>query len=245
MARGLPDDANVLGYGNVYRSDDVTELAARLGSPLTYERRGNVLHSETFALGAATWTVERDGNPETSILSADYNIVGGAALLLANTSGSPELLVATRSLPLFSDARYGLFVMASMGTGTVAFQVAVVHYDGTHKWTYIVKLSSTLETLLYGIEGGSDVELTDVLDFFSGEANFHALALIVDTADNAWRQVTMDGTLYDLTGITPYKANSGTAPRMDLVFTVIPENSAGAGVVIDSVVLVQNPTVLN
>jgi len=227
------------------RSDDITELAARLGSPLTYERRGNVLHSETFALGAANWIVERDATPETPTLTASYHVTGGAAMALANSSGNPELLVATRSIPMFSEAVYGLFLVASMGTGTVAFQVSMVHYDGAKKWTYIVKLSATLETLLYGIEGGSDVELIDTLNFFAGEKHFHTVSVLVDVEENEWVEIRIDGASYDVSGVTPYVGNDATAPRLDLAITVIPEDYAGNGVMVDSVVLVQNPTELN
>ncbi len=243
--RGLPDDANVQSFGDMQRSDDITELAARLGSPLTYERRGNVLYSDTFKHGASTWNVLRSTVAENPTLTGSFQITGGVALLLETQAGTAQIVSAKRNLPLFSEGVYGLFVMASMRADTKYFQVAAEYYDGTMVWDYSIRLSSMYETLGYKGSGGAFVELTDELNFFSGRDNFHTVGILFDTLQNSYNQIMLDGVTYDMTGLSTQGVVNGTAPLVRVDMWVESDSLNQATAVIDSVVLVQNPSVLN
>lgn len=245
MARGLPDDANVKGYGDIHRSDDITELAARLGSPLTYKRQGNVLYTDAFERGVGGWVITRDTVAEDATLSGSYNIVGGVGLVLANATGDQEIVKAERIMPMFSAGIYAVFVTVSLSTDAWAFQLTARHYDGSRKWDYMLDASASGETMTYGSNGGSTVTLTDQLDFFSGEENFHVIGLFFDTKKNEYVQVTVDGTVYDLAGVVPNSGASDTAPQLDLWIHIESTTEVDATAIIDSVVLVQNPTTVN
>lgn len=55
MARGLPDDSNIVKEGALYSLDDMGELAARLGSPVNYIRFGDVYMIDEFQYGLGAW----------------------------------------------------------------------------------------------------------------------------------------------------------------------------------------------
>ena len=245
MVRGLPDDANVMGYGDMQRSDDITELAARLGSPLTYERRGNVLYSETFKHGASTWNVLRASVAENATLTGSYHITDGAGLLLETTLDTAQIVSGKRDLPLFSEGFYGLFIVASMRADTKYFQLAAEYYDGTKVWDYSIRLSSMYETLGYKGSAGAFVELTDELNFFSGRDNFHAIGIVFDTVTDEYTEITLDGVTYDMSDITTQGVINATAPLVRVDMWVESDSLNQATAVVDSVVLVQNPTVVN
>jgi len=57
MPHGAPDDSNVLKIGEDYRLDDLSELAARLGSIVNYRRTGDVYFMEDFSYGLERWTI--------------------------------------------------------------------------------------------------------------------------------------------------------------------------------------------
>jgi len=245
MARGLPDDANVKGYGDIHRSDDITELAARLGSPMTYKRQGNVLYTDAFDRGVGGWVITRDTVAEDATLSGSYNIVGGVGLVLANATGDQEIVKAERIMPMFSPEIYAVFITVSLSTDAWAFQITARHYDGARKWDYTLDASASGETMTYGSTEGETVSLIDQLGFFSGEDNFHVIGLFFDTEKNEYVQVTMDGAVYDLGGVIPNSGVSFTAPQLDLWIQVESTTEVDAVAIIDSVVLVQNPTAVN
>ena len=56
MAHGAPDWFGTTPQGMVHRVADLAELAARLGSPDVFDRRGNVLFMDSFENGQNNWS---------------------------------------------------------------------------------------------------------------------------------------------------------------------------------------------
>ena len=245
MVRGLPDDANVLNYGDMQRSDDITELAARLGSPLTYERRGNVLYVDDFSQGAGPWAVTRGLTPETPTLTGDYHLTGGAAWKLANTPGVGETLFGVRHLPLFSEGIYGVFFLVGVTATGNKIQLQAIHYDGVNRWNYVITLYPTQKKLYYAPTSGVETLLSDTMDVFNGVEVYHAVGILFDTDANQWVQVKVDNNVYDLSGIGAEATADSTPPKLRLAVLVVSTSSLDTTILVDSVALVQNPTVLN
>lgn len=243
MSRGLPDDANVKGYGDVSKADDMSELAIRLGSSLAYDRRGSVLYIDAFKHGAESWTVERATVAEQPTLSADYTIVDGAALLLATTGAAIQEVEGYKDLPLFTDAVYGIFAMVSLAAGTPYLYLRGQVYDGTNVWDYAVRISAGSATLEYRDGDGAWQTLSTSINSFSNEASFHALGIVFDIENDSWVQVTLDGVTYDLTDLSGHDVLNGTAPRLRVSVSVTSDGSTAATGIIDSIGLVQNPTI--
>ncbi len=245
MPRGLPDDANVMAYGNVYRSDDITELAARLGSPMTYERRGNVVYLTSFADGIASWIAERSSVDETPTLSGDYSIVGGVSLEIATTDEQAEIMQVYRDLPLFSDAHYGVFTMLSIAPKTWRVFIRAYVYDGSSRSTYELELSPLDTTLKYRDAAGDFVVLDAAMDVFATVEHFHSVGVVFDTTEDVWREITFDGVTYDVADIAASQDVSVLSPRLRISFEVISNGADRALAFLDSVAVAQNPTIVS
>jgi len=245
MVHGMPDEAHVKSYTDITRTDDISELAARLGSPQTYERRGNVLYVDDFSHGANTWTVTRGLGTENATLSGTYNLVGGAALLLQNTQGVGETVYAVRYLPLFSDAIYGLFFMLSINTAGNKIQCQALHFGDTTRWNYVITLYPNEKTLYYTPSGGTPSLLTDNLDIFNGSEIFHLVGIIFDTIKHEWVQVIIDNVVYDVSGIEPTSIPNSIPPHFRFGIVSISTSELDTTTIVDSIVLTQNPTLVN
>lgn len=90
MARGLPDDANVVKEGPTWSLTDHAELAARLGSIVTFDRLGTVINLETFGDGLARWQMATPGVLATAHLTNERSLYDGVSLrLFSGTGGNP------------------------------------------------------------------------------------------------------------------------------------------------------------
>jgi hypothetical protein len=69
MAHGRPDFNLTAGVRTTYRWSDFDELAARLGSPVSYDRRGDVIFIESFEHGDGMITWATGGAGSTAGLS--------------------------------------------------------------------------------------------------------------------------------------------------------------------------------
>lgn len=245
MSRGLPDDANVKGYGDMHRSDDVTELAARLGAPSSYERRGNVLYVTDFSKGAASWIAERSSVDEDLTLSGSYSIVGGVSLEIATTDEEAEIMQVYRDLPLFSDALYGVFSMVSIDPNTWRLFIRAYVYDGAVRKTYELEVSPLDSTIKYRDADGDFVTLDSSMNVIASVEHFHSLGVVFDTKDDVWSEITFDGVTYDVSDIAASSDPSETAPRLRISYEVISNGADQALSFLDSVVVAQNPTLLN
>jgi len=87
MPRGLPDDSNIVKEGPTWTLTDQAELAARLGSIVTFDRLGTVLDLETFAKGRSRWMESLWGVASGVYLSNDRSLVDGVSLRLVSGTG--------------------------------------------------------------------------------------------------------------------------------------------------------------
>ncbi len=239
--RGLPDDANVQGYGDVNKADAMSELAIRLGASFAYSKRPSILYLDTFKSGAESWTVERASVEEQPTLSADFTIVDGAALLLATASAASQSVVGFKDLPLFQDAQYGLYAMVSLSAGSPYLYVTANVYDGTKVWDYSIRISAGSATLEYRDADGAWQTLSTSVNSFSNNGAFHAVGIVFDAEVDEYVQVVLDGVAYGLTDAGGHGVLNGTAPRLQVYFQVNSDGSTAATGVIDSVGLVQHP----
>ena len=62
MAHGTPDWGITAAKSTIYSLHDMGELAVRLGSPVSYDRRGDVIFLDTFDTGESKVAVEGSGD---------------------------------------------------------------------------------------------------------------------------------------------------------------------------------------
>ncbi|KKN29054.1 hypothetical protein LCGC14_0848100 [marine sediment metagenome] len=241
MVRGLPDDANVQGYGDISGGDDQAALAVRLGTAAGYSKRPVILYLDDFSTGADSWTVERSSVEENATLTGDYTLTGGAALLFNPADDSSEFMTAEKTLAEFPDAIYGLFAMVGISPDNPNFRLQLVVYDGFHIRTYMLMVNATTQELLYKDSAGSSVVIGTGINSMSALGHFHALGVVVDLENDAYMQLTVDGVAYDLSGIATQAVLNGTAPRIVVSVYTKNDGSGVANAAVDSIGFVQNP----
>jgi len=107
MPRGLPDDSNIVKFGPTWTLTDHAELAARLGSIVTFDRLGTVIDLETFVKGRSRWQSLIWGVGGAIELSNFRSEVDGVSLKLTSGTGLDPTVQTVWFLPFPELTRLG------------------------------------------------------------------------------------------------------------------------------------------
>jgi len=95
MAHGQPDYGMYTLANTIYRLTDMGELAARLGSINTYDRRGDVIFLDSFESGLTAWSPSSACTGSDLVQSAKHARSGGfSAKFVCGSDGTRQAQLA-------------------------------------------------------------------------------------------------------------------------------------------------------
>jgi hypothetical protein len=219
---------------------DAGELAARLGSIDTFDRRGNVLFLTSFENGIASW--------KTSVLGTGASIVHSTsrarngAYSVKMTAGSdaiqPTLFWVTLPYPALS--KFGVEVSFALGSDINDIFFEFQLYDGTNLHDVSLELVVSTSTLYYKDSAGAYQPILTGLGLEANDYLFHTLKLAVDWPNEGYWYVILDSHEAGMSGIAYRKvADAGVSVlvfQIDL-YSVATKNGY---IYVDDVIITQN-----
>lgn len=210
--RDYPD----FGVGEISRGNttliDIAELAARLGSPVNYDRQGKVVAMDTFDNGLSGWTEVSYPAAAIPTLSVEYAVRGPYCLKFATTDDSGSYSGMRRSFTFPYASRMGVeFHFKSIGQWEYLLLTIDV-YDGTNKFSLDWEFNEIDNEIIYDYVGGANTVLA-ALDINRGSlAPFNAVKIVFDLVDEEYVYCRVNERYYDISrkGI-PKSASSQNA----------------------------------
>ncbi len=240
MAHGTPDWGVTAGRVTTYQLTDLGELAARLGSPITFDRRGDVIWWDDFECGFSHWLTTPSGAGATAALSTARARNGRtSALLVAGSDANhSEQMVHRQAVPTLS--RLGSEFSFSLDTNDHTINLIVRTQDGTTQATYSVRWDGVLNVLQYQDSGAALVTFATNIILPEDETLFNTFKLVVDASTGQYVRFLLNESSYSLSGIGGRVDPVAAAP-MEEVF-IVNTGLAGfnAAAYIDDVILTQN-----
>ena len=185
MSHGRPDWYNIAPLIQIHASEDINELAARLGAPNTVDRRGNVIAYDCFERGIQNWGFDFNDAGNNASWSAHQGMYGALAMRLYTVAGATKYAKATRWLPFPPAGSLGVEWGFSHETIPTGILLAVSVFTGTTLVYYSLKYTYASGVLAYW-NGATWVTLyTDTKVFLSSEliTNYVKLAVDIDSAE--------------------------------------------------------------
>lgn len=240
MAHGAPDASNVVLIGQDYRLDNLAELAARLGSPMTYQREGDLFAADTFDSGLGAWGIDVVGLGSEITLQNIVTLSESVAVQFKTGAVGGAKADLTRHFPLTRTGRIGLSAGLDIGTNKQDVHIILGHYTGTHYyygrvWWDVQALE--LKCIVFG--GGTEVITTD--NHFSPDLNLFArVKLVVDLVTMRYVSLTINEASWDLSSKRLARIVSGVARSYAVVLGF---NGDAGGIYVsflDNVILTRN-----
>jgi len=240
MARGLPDDSNVVKEAPVYGLSDMAELAARLGSPVNYIRFGDVVMLDDFESGVQAWDSVLHGGASSIRLSGTYTRSKGVSVHLDSGDGASPDASMQRSMPIPESSKVGFGFAFMIGP------------DVTHIDMGMVATINELNYAFYvGYENAShDLEVLDNIGGWMPIGNlhlrenlwpFHVCKLVVNLTAKNYARFYLDDQSYQIPGYWgDISAAPGEANLLNMVVAVYGDGTTPGHLYVDDCVATQN-----
>lgn len=238
MSHGQPDYGMYTLAKTIYRLSDMGELAVRLESIVSFDRRGDVVWTESFEYGITNWFITKSDG-ETITRTTDEALSGSYSVELQCQANPTTSVGIVRRAPLPVNSRMGVEVAFLPDANARDFRVDMVLYDGTNLYLGYTYIEMSSGIIYYRNSSGNWAQLATGVTLRQDGYCWHHYKLVVDLEEAEYVRLIMDNTTYSMAGLgLQYTANT-SAPTLELTIKQINNNQASV-VYVDDVILTQN-----
>ncbi len=240
MAHGTPDFGLTAGQKTVYQLTDLGELAARLGSLVTFDRRGDVVALEDFENGLPPWIISLVGAGSYGTLSMRYRDSGhcGVYLYVSAVAGSSAGIYRAYALP--ASSKIGVECKFSFGIGLQYLKLTGGFSDGTTSYATGLRWNHPATTLQVMKEDKSYVTVASGDRLAFGLDAFNTIKLVFDLETGKYVRAVLNGNTYLLDDYSGYSEAVDENASATLYFGAENSGSLSTTACVDSVILTQN-----
>lgn len=198
MAHGREDWAGTAQISGLWGVSDLGELAARLGSFSTFDRRGNVVWANRFEDGYSGWSQAHVGTGSAFYLYADGAFRAPLSAQIVAGAGATGLAQLQVNLPIPPVSRLGAEwwwanVTADDGYYTMGLKIS----EGGRQYYAIARIDpATKELLIYDDTLGWTVLTTLSEALFQSDV-WHLTKIVCDIESLAYVRVLFDDLVFD------------------------------------------------
>jgi len=224
---------NAISVGNA-------ELAVRLGSPVLFQRFGNVWFVEDFTMGLNRWMTGKSGSGQTPELSTEIWRFGGYSCKCYGLPDTSFDSYIYREEPLHQLVKHGLSVWFTENAGPQYTYFEITFYTGSVRKHFGIRYHYNTKRWHY--IDSSDSWTTYDVEALSGALykGFHVMKLIVDPENVKYDKLFFDQYEFDLSGLSAYETSSAQDPCIRIKLGANDPSHGSGKVYFDGIVLTLN-----
>lgn len=219
---------------------DMAELAARLGSIVTFDRRGDVLWLTDFDHGLAEIYTVASGIGSDHCLSTITTYRGAYSLKLIPGSADGDYAAATKLLPYPVLSKFGLEASFTWHADVDYLYLRIIIFSGTQRSWWEIRLHETDGKIYYYDEDGNIQEIDDLPNWLTSTYIFHTAKLVVDAETGNYVRLIVDDTGYPLGDYSGEVVDDATPPDMRCTISVYTTVGNNPPIYVDGVIITQN-----
>jgi hypothetical protein len=242
MVHSAPDWSSLRTAIAYPRRQDLAELAVRLGSIVSFDRRGDVVLWDDFESGLSRWSANLSGSGAAVYLSSARARSGlFSVLLLAGTDLSRYAAISV-AIHVSVAAYCGWEISVQPGSAYETLQWELTIYAGGLMLQYVVQLDRAAQELRLRDHTGAFVTFATDVDTTYYAGLWTPAKLVADPQGRSYLRFLWGSSAWDLSS---YSAQATAAVGIDRILaTVRLTGRAGAGdyaYVDDAIVTVNEP----
>jgi len=212
----LPDNYPWFPGSKRFVIADMAELAARLGSPVTYDRRGQVVWLDSGAFGLGPWVTTVDGTGAAVKVAVGALDASGYALELTAGSDAGASAQVFHRLGVLEAGRFGMEVAVSFVQAGNVCRFELLHYDGATESAARVQIDNLAnELLIYG-EGEGWVKIADLAGLGYQYGTYRSCKVVGDLETGYYVRLLFDDEEYDVSSHLLSAGPSAQAPTVEI-----------------------------
>ena len=228
------------GDAEIYSLTDAGELAARLGSIVTHDRRGDVMWLDDFESEIEKWVGGGSGLLHGQSWSALYSRNGGFSY--KHTCGSTLELSSRQHkiLPYPVLSRVGFMFSFSIPSFITEVWFSLQLYDAPNSTLYEIQYDVATQTFTYLDSLLVYQALTPTKLIDSDLTLFHTFKMVADLTQGKYVRLIANDQKYDLTDIDGYVRAGAVSDYLVAGITFIGTNALNGIAYVDDAILTQN-----
>ena len=240
MAHGTPDWGVTAGAVTTYQVTDLGELAVRLGSPISHDRRGDVIWWDDFECTLNKWQATLFSADASATLSDVRARNGRYSALLISGSDVVDFAEIRHHSPYPALSHMGFEYSFHNLTSIGDLTLLCIVFDGVNATWFRVKWDNVLNTLSYFNSAGVWVSLDASLNLIATTGYFHTWKLVFDAAAGRFVRLLLDDVTYSLAGIAGYSFADASTPQLMASAIVGYRAGGSSSVYVDDAIITQN-----
>lgn len=214
MAHGVKPYGRTEAQQTIFGVQDMGELAARLWSPNTHDRRGDTLFMDSFDSGLQGWDETVIGPASAVNWVSTHSRSGGfcCELVAGNVIGNYAQI--SKTFPYTRLSNIGVEFHWSTDDVPQRILVIVSIYDMVDLLQLSIAYDRTTQDLLWMDQWAAYPALDPNIPTQNDDYDFHALKLVSDLPNREYERVLFDNREYIMTGFFPVDNPFGGIPRV-------------------------------
>jgi len=223
-------------FGNI----DDAELAARLGSINTFDRRGNVVWMDDFEGPVLKWNTSTNGDNAAVALSTTWPKQGSQCCKLTAGEGAAGNAAILRYINLYSLGCVGLEVSFTVDAATTAVDIQFRYYDGDNSQNGYMRIIPGTQTIQYVNALGAWADILTDINLYDDGTTYNTLKLVINTRTIEFVRVLYNERSASMAGLGLRQGVGAIAPTLYAIITHASIAAAVKSIYVDNVILTQN-----
>ena len=240
MAHGQPDFGMYSLASTIYKLADMGELAARLGSIDTFDRRGDVVWLDDFEDNIAKWLVTSLGTGAGVALSTEAARNGAKSAKITTGNAQNDYASIAKYLGSLVTGEVGAEISFTLSDSLIKVMLYLFYYDGTNQHFAGIDYRLDNDTLYYVNAAGGTSVIAAGVALAASQYLFHTIKLVIDLKNDKYARLILDGVEYDLSSYSYQVTASAAGPFFIMQFEAQTNVADNISIYADDAIITQN-----
>lgn len=237
---GAPDWSVYRISSTTYTVMDLAEHAARLGSIVTFDRRGDVIFLADFSAGLNQFKAIPGGTGASVTASPAHYLSPGHSAKLTTGNSIGNITAIANILPPPVVSKIGIEFSFVLHDDVQYIHLIVYHYDGVGYYLYQVRIDvQNLKLQIYAHPEGW-VDIRTLPPLLSYQSFFYPVKLVFDLMSQTYTRLLFLEEEHDISAYAPASSTSTVAPRLDATLRVSTAVNSNITIYVDNVIITQD-----
>jgi len=239
MPRGQPDYGEYAVKEVAASVSDMGEVAARLGSIVTFDKRGDVVDFDNFEEPALRWEKAIQGASSYARHSSNRCKSGSQALELYQDGSASAFTEIRSGIAVLGSKNLGMEISYSTTDITCLFNIYIVFLTGTKRYEAEARIDFAAYKFYVCDENGDFIEIGSFYGVSATPIPYHTIKLVADFDSFKYKRLLLDNYEYDISAIGLLEATEAAVPVVLRQIEIRPVTTNGGTIYVDDFVFTQ------
>lgn len=216
------------------------ELAARLGSIVPWDMKGNIVLAENFESELTDWYDGSDAVGSTATRSSRHKYSGDWSVKLYNIGGDGSYALLHRYFHFPGTTKYAAFARFGWDEDCQSIALSINLKTGSREFYIVVIYDLPTTTLKVQTTGEAYHNVTTALTLSQSIVTWYPVLVTFDLATGYYDKLYVGDTEYDISGVALYYTEVGTDPEGDISVGATPGDAIPFTAYADDIILAKN-----